>query len=240
MSTRREYERVLVAGASGETGREILQELRGTGMLVRALTNSHEKADALRELGADEVIVGDLLEPDDARRAVDGVDAVLCAVGTRPSLRAFYADLVDGRGVMNLTAAAREAGIERFVYESAIGVGSSKESMPLWGRIVIYRPLKAKNRSETYLRESGLTYTILRPGWLTNDPPTGDVVVGEGGRLPTGNTPRADVARLMVASLSTPESEDRTLEVVSREGLDEPARGQVEIDWQYPEQPAAA
>lgn len=228
-------ERILVAGASGATGREVLQELRGANFTVRAMTTSPETVDSLTELGADEVVVGDLLEPDDARRAVEGVDAVCCTVGTRPSLRALYGPLVCGRGVHNLIGASREAGVGRFAYESAIGVGNSRQSMPRWARVLTYRPLRAKGRSEDLLRRSGLTYTIIRPGWLRNEPPTGDVVVGEGGTIPTGPIPRADVARLMVASLFTADAENRTFEVVSRAAFDERPPGMVEVDWQYSE-----
>lgn len=232
MST--DFHHVLVAGASGQTGREILRELRGTDATVRAATTSPEKTDALRRLGADEVIVGDLLEPTDVRRAVADVDAILCAVGTRPSIGALYGPLVDGTGVNNLIGAAREAGVERFVYESSIGVGDSREAMALPFRLVIYRLLGAKERSEAHLRRSGLTYTILRPGMLTNDPPTGNVIVSEGGTLRPGKIPRADVARLMVAALYTPASENRTFEIVSSEGLAGTATGVVEVDWQFP------
>lgn len=232
MST--DSQHVLVAGASGKTGREILRELRGTDATVRAATTSPEKTGALRRLGADEVIVGDLLEPTDARRAVDDADAILCAVGTRPSIGALYGPLVDGEGVSNLIAAAREGDVERFVYESAIGVGDSREAMSPLIRLAIYRPLKAKEHAEEHLRTSGLIYTILRPGRLTNDPPTGDVVVSEGGTIRPGKIPRADVARLMVASLFTPASENQTFEIVSKEGLRGTPTGVIEIDWRFP------
>lgn len=232
-------ETVLVAGASGRTGREVLNLLRPTDLGVRAMTRDPEKVEVLERLGADEVVVGDLLHQPDADRAVGTrasghADAVLCAVGTRPGLGALTGEFVDDRGVINLADAASEAGVERFVFESSLGVGSAKPGLPLPARLAIRPILRAKDRSETHLRESGLPYTILRPGGLTDDPPTGEVCVGEGGDSVTGRIPRADVARLMVAAPFTPEAEDRTFEVVSREGLRGTPRNVVGITWIEP------
>lgn len=96
------------------------------------------------------------------------------------------------------------------------------------------RILNAKDRAEARLRESGLTYTVLRPAELTNDPPSGAVVVGEGGDSVSGRVPRADVARLMNAAPFTREAENRTFEVVSREGLWGPPKNVVSLTWTEP------
>jgi uncharacterized protein YbjT (DUF2867 family) len=253
-------ETVLVAGASGGTGREILNQLRPTDLRVRAMTRDPGKVEVLERLGADEVVVGDLLHQPDADRAVGigaagradrtdrntgragghadraggHADAVLCAVGTRPGLGALTGEFVDGRGVINLADAASEAGVERFVFESSIGVGDSAGGMPRAMRVLLGPILDAKDRAEARLRESGLPYTVLRAGGLTNDPPTGEVCVGEGGDSVTGRIPRADVARLMVAAPFTPEAEDRTFGVVSRAGLRGTPRNVVGITWIEP------
>ena len=224
-------ERVLVAGASGKTGRELLQELRGTRLTIRGFTSSPEKAETLRRLGVDEVVIGDLLEPRDAVRAVRDVDVVFCAVGTAPGLGALRGDLVDGAGVVNLVNAAANADVDHFVLESSLGVGTSREQIPSWFRRVLFRILPAKEEGEKRLRRSGVTYTILRPGRLTDEPATGEVVVGEGGETVRGSIPRADVARLMVSAVVTPAAADRTFEIASREGLDGTPSGVVEIAW---------
>ena len=230
-------ERVLVAGASGATGREILQELRGRELTVRAMTTSPEGRDRLKHLGADEVVIGDLLDTDDARRVVRDVDAVLCAVGSGPR-DWFSRHVVDGKGVINLIDAAVNEGVRRFVTESAIGVGDSKEGMAKPFRYLLIRSLKGKGRAENYLRHAGLSYTIIRPGGLTNDPPSGEVLVGEGGDTVAGKVPRADVAHLMIAALYTPESSNRTFEVVSGDGLKGDAKGLVSVDWRTEPRPA--
>ncbi|WP_129112921.1 NAD(P)-binding oxidoreductase [Halegenticoccus tardaugens] len=227
--------RVLVAGATGRTGREILTQLRSTDLTVRATTRDASNRTALERRGVDEVVAGDLLDPADAVRAVDDCDAILCAVGTGLSPKhTLGGELVGRTGTKNLLAAAVAAGVSRFVYESAIGVGSSRTRLPLPARLVIRGSLRAKESAEAAIRNSGLTYTILRPGRLTSGPATGDVLVGEGGDSVYGSIPRADVARLMVASLFTPDAENRTFEIVSRRGVRGEVRGLVDVDWPVP------
>lgn len=227
---------VLVAGASGGTGRKLLERLTNTDLRVRALTRSCRKIAPLEDLGADEVVVGDLLDPADAAKAVRGCDVVLCAVGSRPGLGDLLGEpVVDGAGVINLVNAAVAADVETFILESSLGVGDSRNQLPLPFRFVLWRYLAAKNRAEAWLRSSGLSYTIFRPGRLTDGPATGDVLVGEGGATVSGSISRDDVARLMVAALSTPEAVNRTFEVVSHSGARGTVRGLVDIDWQFPE-----
>lgn len=227
-----EYGTVLVAGATGGTGRAVLDRLEPVSLTIRATTRSEESVDGLEERGVDEVVVGDLLSDGDPDRAVADCDAVVCTVGTTPGPGVFFGDLVDGTGVVNLVDAAERAGVDRFVLVSSIGVGDSAPGMPLPLRLLLRATgiLGAKSTAETHLRESALTETILRPGGLTDDDPTGDVVVAEGGDTVSGSIPRADLARIVVGALDTPESEHRTFEVVSREGLRSEPTGVVTID----------
>jgi uncharacterized protein YbjT (DUF2867 family) len=226
---------VLVAGASGGTGRRLLERLEPTDFDVRALTHSRRKVGTLEALGVDDVVVGDLLNPDDAAAAVRGCDAVLCAVGTTPGLADLLGEeVVDGKGVVNLVNAAVAADVEQFVLESSLGVGDSRDKVSLGMRLVLWRYLTAKNRAEAWLRSSGVTYTIFRPGRLTDDPASEDVLVGEGGTTVAGAISRDDVARLMIAALSTPEAVNRTFEVVERARVRGSTRGLVDVDWQFP------
>ncbi|WP_247003417.1 SDR family oxidoreductase [Halosolutus gelatinilyticus] len=217
---------VLVAGATGRTGREILRELTDetaataatdASVRVRAMTRSAANRDSLLAAGADEVVVGDLLDQAAARAAVENCDAALFAAGltlTTGLLRP--GRVVDGTGVRNLVEAAVDAGVRRFVLQSTIGAGDSRRGMPLWARAVVLRwTVREKNRAERALVESGLEYAIVRPGWLTDEPATNDVLVTESGGTTTGSIPRADVARLLVAALDAPATTNRTFEVVA-------------------------
>ncbi|WP_290817041.1 NAD(P)-binding oxidoreductase [Halovivax sp.] len=225
-------QRALIAGASGRTGSELLSVLRPTDLRVRATTRSFAAADRLERQGADEVVVADFFESADAVAAVDGCDVVFSTLGTPPSPRHFLGGkVVDRTGVINLITAAIATNVEHFVLESAIGVGSSKSGMALPARLAIRGSLRAKRDAETALRRSGLAYTILRPGRLTNDPPSGEVLVGEGGDSVSGSIPRADVACLMAAAPFTRDARNRTFEVVSRDGLGGSPQRLVDVDW---------
>ncbi|SFR52829.1 SDR family oxidoreductase [Halogeometricum limi] len=236
--------RVLVAGATGGTGRRVLDVLRRTDaeVVVRAMTRSTDDERRLRDGGADEVVVADAMDRDAVSTALEGVDAVVCTLGSSPGLDVLTSDRVDGTGVQNVVDAARAADVDQFVLVSSIGVGDSGPGMSLGLRLLLLGLgiLSAKRRAEDHLRESGLSYTILRPGGLTNADPTGDVVVGEGGDTVSGSVPRADVAGLCVAALFTPEAANRTFEVVARRGLRGPPEGVVELDWRTTPRSAAA
>jgi uncharacterized protein YbjT (DUF2867 family) len=232
--------KVLVAGASGRTGREILRQLADRSVDVRAMTRSAENRESLVTDGADEVVVGDLLNPTDVQNALEGCDAVLCAAGsslttglTRPSR------VVDGDGVVNLVEAAVDEGVGTFVLQSSIGVGTSRLGMPLWARWFMLRwAIGEKERAERAVYDSGLEYVIFRPGWMNDDPATEDVLVGEGSEKMTGSIPRADVARFMVAALYTPEAIGRTFEVVAQNDAKNVATPSlVDIEWDQPTDP---
>lgn len=234
-------ETVLLAGAGGKTGREVLARLTATDHRVRALTRSDAKVDRLERAGADEVVVGDLLDEADAERAVEGADAVVTCVGSTPvevlGQAARGGELVDGRGNANLVEAAARAGVDRFVMQSSLGVGDDRASLMAWSfRLLVGPAVRAKTRAERALGESGLTYTVLRPGVLTNRGVTGDVRVADAPAGLWGLVSRADVARLLVAALHTPDAADRTLEVVWNPLVaDRAPTDGADIDWHHPE-----
>ncbi len=224
--------RTLVAGASGDTGRQVLSYLDGRPPTVRALTRSESKRDRLRRRGADEVVVGDLLERSDAERAVADVDAVVSAVGSSPRTVLTAEEFVDGAGNRNLISAAADAGATAFVMESALGVGDDPAS-PLAAAFDLFiGPVqRAKADAEAALRASPLRHTVLRPGVLTPGPRTGAVQVADPGARLWGAVTRADVARLLAAAPFTPAVADRTLEVVANPLLE---RRAASVDWQEP------
>ncbi|WP_152041264.1 SDR family oxidoreductase [Salinigranum salinum] len=206
--------RVLVAGASGGTGRAVLRLLAPRPVTVRALTRSASKTDRLESLGADEVLVGDLFDPDDAKNAATDVDVVLSAVGS--TLRDLHGgEFVDGVGAQNLVSAAAAADVRAFVMESALGVGDDPASLLATAFDAVIGPIqRAKADTEAALRAADLEHTILRPGVLTDGPRTDTVQVAEPGAKLWGTVSRADVARLMAAAPWTPTATDRTFEVV--------------------------
>lgn len=228
-----DIDRLLVAGASGGTGREVLRLLGPRPVTVRALTRSPERRRSLRAAGADEVVVGDLFDPDDARRAAEGVDAVVSAVGSGPRALLSPGEFVDGRGNRTLLDAAVDEGAESFVMESALGVGTDSAS---WLGSVFdaaIGPIQwAKADAEAAIRGASVRHTVLRPGVLTDGPRTDEVRVARPGAHLWGAVARADVARLLAAAPWTPEAADETFEVVGPCGG---GRGEpIAADWRLP------
>ncbi len=227
-----EVETAAVAGAGGGTGRELLRLLGPRVPTVRALTRSPERGSPLREAGADEVVVDDLLAPEDLSRLVEDADVVYSAVGS--GIGDVYGDgpLVDGVGARALLDAAATAGVDAFVMESALGVGDEPASRlaALFDRVI--GPVqRAKAETEAALRAAPLRHTVLRPGLLTDGPRTDAVTVARPGAKLWGAVSRADVARVMAAAPVTPAAADETFELVATPRLR--SRG-VAVDWQMP------
>ena len=146
-------ERVLLAGASGHLGRCVAKELKARGYVVRALARRPERLDAT----ADEAVQGDLLDPATLGPACAGVHVVFSCAGASMRLGGFGDRRgpmeVDWRGNANLLAAARAAGVRRFVYVSVYGA----EGM----RALEYTG--AHERFADELRASGMEHAIVRP-----------------------------------------------------------------------------
>jgi uncharacterized protein YbjT (DUF2867 family) len=228
----RDVDAVLIAGATGRTGREVLRRVGPRVETVRALTRSAEATVDLRTVGADEVVVDDLLDPNDLAAAVDGVDAVVSAVGSAASAVRAGPPYVDGAGNRALLAAAVDAGVDAFVMESAIGVGPEPASPLASAFDAFIGPLQeAKAEAEAAIRDAPIRHTILRPGVLTNGRRTGLVTTAEPGEKLWGTVSRADVAWLMAAAPTTEGAADRTFEVVSTPNF--PDRG-VDVNWTLP------
>jgi uncharacterized protein YbjT (DUF2867 family) len=223
---------VLLAGASGDTGRRVLYLLARSGLDVRAITTDPGNVGDLGRASADEVVVCDLFDRADAERAVSGVDLVLTTVGSTPQEVFLAAELVDGTGNINLVESAAAAGVERVIMESSLGVGGDRASaMARFFRLSIGPVVEAKTAAERAIRESGMDYTIFRPGVLTTGAATDDAQVASAESGLWGAVSRADVARLMVAAPFTPEATNRTLDVVRNPLL----RNRSErIDWRHP------
>jgi NAD(P)H dehydrogenase (quinone) len=135
---------ILITGAAGKTGRALIRALIKRGEPLRALVRRPEQAEALKALGVDEVIVGDLLEGPAVKRAASGVRAIYhIAPNVSPH------ETVIGK---NVIAAAQSAEVERFVFHSVLH--PQVEAMPHHWQ---------KMRVEEALFESGLPFTILQP-----------------------------------------------------------------------------
>lgn len=202
----------LVVGAAGRTGSHILRMMLAAHLgPVRGLVRKPEQRDAVAAFGAEPVLV-DLAEEAEEERstaleeALAGVDAVIHAVGAGSPEEA---ESVDHRAAVKLIEASERADVLRFLLISSMGT-SDPDSMPPF-----LRPfLQAKREAERALRASSLTWTIVRPGGLTDDPPTGRIRAAPS--LASGGTvPRADVARVAVAALRLGLAEGQAFDVIA-------------------------
>lgn len=142
---------VLVTGATGTLGRQIVRRALDQGLEVHCLVRGIRKAAFLKEWGA-HLVQGDLCNPDSLPPALEGVTAVIDAATTRPT-DSQSIKKVDWEGKVALIQAAKAAGVERFIFFSIMGA-EKYAHVPL---------MEIKQCTELFLAESGLNYTILRP-----------------------------------------------------------------------------
>jgi uncharacterized protein YbjT (DUF2867 family) len=199
---------VLVAGGHGKIAMRLLRLLAAEGHRARGLIRNSGQAADLEALGA-VAILGDLEVDASLAEYVQGADVLVFAAGAGPGSGPERKRTVDLGGAVKLVDAALAVGVHRYVMISSIGADRPHAAS---GRMRPY--LEAKAEADQYLMASGLEYTIVRPGSLTDAPGIGRVRVstGLGGR---GDIPRDDVAAVIAQVLDAPNTIGVTFEVFS-------------------------
>jgi NADH dehydrogenase len=206
---------ILVTGGTGFVGPKVVHALRAEGRDVRCLVRDPRSADTLRAWGC-EVVKGDVTEAATLKTAVAGCDAVVHLVAIIAGRRAEF-ERVMTQGTQKLVAAAKEAGVRRFVLMSALGVGpETKDLTPYY---------HSKWEMERAVQQSGLEHVIFRPSfvfgrdggvlpifvrqvrWSPVTPVIGD---GEARLQPIWVE---DVAAYFAKAIDLPEAADRTFEL---------------------------
>jgi putative NADH-flavin reductase len=196
--------RVVIFGASGATGRELVaqalvQRHQVTAFVRNALRLGMRSSDV-------SLVLGDVTDPSAVARAIDGQNGVLCALGAATPLRRDPA-LIEGIG--HIVNAMDQWRVRRLVYLSFLGVRDGRRQLSGIGRFVV-APLLLRNvvadheEKEAIIRRSGLEWIIVRPPRLTHGPPKGDYRTGMDIRA-TSLVPRisrADLAHFMLSQLS--------------------------------------
>ena len=205
--------RVLIAGAHGKTARRLTRMLVEGGHEVRGLVRKEEQTGDIEADGAEPVLVDLEVEEVEGRvgRAVEGCDAIVFAAGAGPGSGDARKETMDYGGAAKLVEAAKERGVRRYLMLSSMGAGD-----PDGGPEPMRPYLRAKARADERLKESGLDYTIIRPGSLTEDDGTGNIEAAERlGRR--GEIPREDVASTFAAALEYQNTYHKTFEILSGE-----------------------
>jgi uncharacterized protein YbjT (DUF2867 family) len=203
---------VLVAGGHGKIALRLLRLLAAEGHRARGLIRNPGQAADLEALGA-VAVLGDLEADASLAAYVQGADVLVFAAGAGPGSGPQRKRTVDLGGAVKLADAALAVGVARYVMISSIGADRPEAAS---GGMRPY--LEAKAEADRYLMASGLDYTIIRPGSLTDDPGTGRVRVPTelGGR---GEVPRDDVAAVIAAVLDAPNTIGVTFELFSGDRL---------------------
>jgi uncharacterized protein YbjT (DUF2867 family) len=202
--------KALVAGATGQTGRRIVQELVNRQIPVRALVRDLEKGKEILPSAA-ELVVGDVLKPETLTEAIADCTVILCATGAAPSFDPTGPYKVDYEGTKNLVEAAKASGIEHLVLVSSLCTSKFFHPLNLFWLILYW-----KKQAEDYIAKSGLTYTIVRPGGLKNEDNPDAIVMSSADTLFEGSIPRTKVAQVAVAALSEPTARNKIVEIVAR------------------------
>jgi uncharacterized protein YbjT (DUF2867 family) len=200
---------VVVAGGHGKIAQQLLRLLAERGDRARGLIRNPDHAADLEALGA-EAVECDMEMEEDLAPFVEGADAVVFAAGAGPGSGPERKRTVDLEGALKLIEAARARGIDRYLMVSAIGAGRPEESSEQM------RPYtEAKAHADAALERSGLDFTIVRPGGLTDDPGSGRVSAGT--EIGYGQVPREDVAATLAACLGEPNTVGKTLDLLEGE-----------------------
>ncbi len=202
--------RVVVAGGHGQIALLLQQLLAEAGHQPVGLIRDAGQGGDLVAVGAEPLVL-DLEQSDVATlaEALTGADAVVFAAGAGGSSGAARKLTLDRDGAVLLADAAERAGVRRYVMVSSMGADGfdpgSDEVFQVY--------LRAKSEADADLRRRDLDWTVVRPGGLTDDAPTGTVrVAAETGR---GSIPRADVAAVLAEVLLHGSAVGAQFEVVS-------------------------
>jgi uncharacterized protein YbjT (DUF2867 family) len=206
--------RIVIAGGHGKIALLLGRLLAARGDTAAGLIRDPGQSDDLIAAGIEPVLLDlENSEPVALAKVLAGADAAVFAAGAGPNSGAARKQTVDRAASVLLADACEQAGVDRFVQISAMGLDAVRNTTATSEDDVFTVYLRAKLEAEEDLRRRSLAWTILRPGGLTDDPATGRVRLGTS--VERGSVPRADVASVLVALLDETETAGLVLELVA-------------------------
>jgi uncharacterized protein YbjT (DUF2867 family) len=199
---------VAIAGGHGQVALLLTRLLRARGDEVLSLIRDPDQSRAVRSAGGEPVVCDLESAAEGVAEAIGSADAVVFAAGAGPGSGPERKETMDYGGAVKLIAAAKADGIRRYVIVSSMGADPAHEGDDTFGAY-----LRAKGRADAELESSGLDYTIVRPGRLTDEPGTGHVRIGP--NVPPGSISREDVAAVLATTLSAPATVGKAFAVVA-------------------------
>ncbi|GLB61994.1 SDR family oxidoreductase [Cytobacillus sp. NCCP-133] len=203
--------KILIVGANGQIGKQLAKLINDSSEhTVRAMIRKAEQAEYFEKMGAETVLASLEGTVDELAEAAKGCDAIVFTAGSGGHTGYDKTLLIDLDGAVKTIEAAQKAGIDRFVMVSAIQANNREK----WSDAI--KPyFVAKHYADRLLESSGLNYTIVRPGGLTDDPGTGKIQAAD--NLERGFIPRADVAKTVYAVLDKANAYKRSFDLISGE-----------------------
>ena len=200
-------ENVLVAGANGTTGKQVVNLLKNSQYFNPiAMVRKESQLEQFKNENIDTVL-GDLTK--DLTHVVKDVDKVVFAAGSGGK----NVVEVDQEGAKRLIDVSKMANVNKFVMLSSMGA-NNPEVMP-----DLKDYLQAKQNADKHLRESNLKYAIIRPGTLKNEEGIGKIEIAENELNKQGEISRADVAQTLVRALHDDAPKNKTFEILEGETL---------------------
>lgn len=198
-------EKILIAGANGQTGKRVIEILNSSQSFKPvAMIRDEKQKEVFEDMGV-ETVLADLEK--DVEHAVKGIDKVIFAAGSGGHTGEDKTLAVDQNGAIKLIDASKKAGVKKFVMLSSMGADEPSKHE----KLKVY--LEAKHKADEHLKNSGIPYSIIRPGALTDDLGLAKVKLAE--KLnKQGEISRDDVAFLLVMSLADPLVKNKTIEAV--------------------------
>lgn len=204
---------IFLAGASRGVGREIALMLTEQNQPVKALLRKPDTYPELAAMGI-KIVMGDALDAAGMEKALLGDESIYAVISTIGGLPK-DGERADYLGNKNLIDASVKAGVKKFILVSSIGSGESVVALPPQALETLKSVLIEKEKAEKHLINSGLTYTIIRPGGLKSEPPTGNGILTENYKV-AGTIHRADVAQLACKCLFSDVANNKILSAVDR------------------------
>ena len=203
--------RVAIVGAHGKVAQQLMRILYDRGdEFVGVVRNDEHGEDVFRLGGEGALLDVEAASAEQLAVPFTGCDVVVFSAGAGPGSGVARKRTVDYAGSVKSVQAAIIAGVRRFIQVSARGVDTplAEDADEQWAAYVA-----AKRDADAVLRQSGLDWTILRPGALTYDEGTGSILLGS--TVPRGSIAREDVAALIAACMDEPRSIGKQWEVIS-------------------------
>ena len=202
---------IVVVGANGQIGNKLVHLIKEEGQHhVTAMVRKEEQAKSFEDKGIQTVLANLEDSVENLAKAIEGADMLCFTAGSGGKTGFDKTLLIDLDGAVKMMEAAEKVGVKRFILVSALQANNrenwSEEIKPYY---------VAKHYADRMLENSTLTYTIIRPGGLSNEAGTGKIQVGE--KVTSSTIPREDVARTILASFTNESTYNRSFDLISGE-----------------------